>query len=188
MDFTISLIDIFYNPAGYCDRSWLASSGGAGMQAITLPAVWQNHLLLAQLHNPSVATVDIKEDRSTLFFIRNWHKVGAAAYLIGLKLFSAQILNNPRFIRKLKNNEREFLCLPLSFASDTFAHDKVIEDEMNITRAGANYILSLAKVTLPAIFTEYLRLIFPVSFDYTEVPHGNIEKSLSTLKWAFDYA
>ncbi|POT59517.1 hypothetical protein C3432_01990 [Citrobacter amalonaticus] len=183
-----TLIDIIYNPASYCDNSWLDFPGNPAADINALPAYLKNHLLLAHSERRALPENATEETQPVTLFIQNWNKIQRAAYMTGLKLFSAHILNAPLYMRKLTHKERAFLCLPLSFSVPVSNYVQTELSDEHITQAGANFIYSLAAEVLPSILIERLPLIFPSSFSFEKVSCGNPYRSLSALKWAFDYA
>jgi len=183
-----ALIDILYNPARYCDNSWLNAPEYTAESLTGLPAYLKNHFILARLAALPVPESEADDNRTLTLFIRHWDKIPRAAFMLGLKLFSPHILKNPRFMQRLSPLERAFLCLPLPFfgATDRYLDAELSND--NITQAGAICIYALAAGSLPPIVLERLKLIFPSSLSFTTAPCENVHSSLSALKWAFDYA
>ena len=188
MHYSTTLIDILYNPARYYDHSWLSLPDKSTVDIDTLPACLVNHLILIQHSNLCISKTNIEKNKDIEFFINNWHKIKRAAYLIGLKFFSASLINHPVQMAKLDNTERQFLCLPLPLLNRNFPDSTGELTESNITQVGALFIISVARKLLPLVLSEYLKLIFPASFSYEKALPMDFENSLSTLKWAFDYA
>ncbi len=183
-----TVIDILYNPVRYCDKSWVTKSIGPVKNCSLLPAYLKNHFILAHTAPLPVPEKDTLESEPVMLFIRNWHKMQRAAFLIGLKLFSAQIVNSPFFMKSLSNQQRAFLCLPIPFTSSKVITNVSDLNHDALFRAGASFIDSLATEMLPKILLVRLRLIFPSSYSYGKDFCESVDKSLSVLKWAFDYA
>ena len=188
MRYYATLIDILYNPARYCDHSWLTEPDILPANINTAPAYIKNHFILCQSDSIILSEADLQENQQIDLFIFNWNKLPRAAYMIGLKLFAAHLMSNPLRLKRLSIKEREFLCLPLPLHVPVTIPLQVNPDDENITMAGANFIYFVARQVLPPILLERLKFIFPLSFNYSEMPRGNINTSLSALKWAFDYA
>ncbi|KNC09816.1 hypothetical protein AC791_14450 [Klebsiella sp. RIT-PI-d] len=188
MHYSTKLIDILYNPARYYDHSWLSLPDKLTVDIDTLPACLVNYLILVQHSNLCILKTNIEKNKDIEFFINNWHKIKRAAYLIGLKFFSASLINHPVYMAELDNRERQFLCLPLPLLNKNAPDSTSQLTDSNITQVGALYIISVARKLLPSVLSEYLKLIFPASFSYEKASSMDFENSLSTLKWAFDYA
>ncbi|WP_230350788.1 hypothetical protein [Lelliottia sp. WAP21] len=182
MRYYAALIDILYNPVRYCDNSWLA------LPYVSSANYFKNHFILDQCERISFSNEDIFESLPVSLFIINWNKIKQAAFMIGLKLLSAHLIRTPLRMKKLSAKEREFLCLPIPLqASATVPDQAMLSDEI-ITHAGADFIYFLAIQILPPVLRDRLKLVFPSSFEYSKTSYGNLDKSLSVLKWAFDYA
>lgn len=188
----MTLINVIYNPARYCDESWLNAPDAVEQKAVknlsTLPAYVKNHFILRQTNSFSIAEHDVEENHYIALFINNWAKIKYAAYLIGLKLCSAQIINAPSYMRNLTPSERAFLCLPLPVPLSAATRIETALNDSHIRQAGAQFIYNVAAAVLPSVILARLRLIFPDSYRYDHVIFQNLHAPLSVLKWAFDYA
>ncbi|MBV7405635.1 hypothetical protein [Enterobacter sp. ENT03] len=188
MRYHLTLIEILYNPASYCDKTWLTLSDAPAKNISILPAYMQNHLLLKHPSPEVFCETDVKNKAVVDLFINHWHHVQSAAWLIGLKMFSSTLLQQPLWMKKLSRQERGFLCLPIVNSLPAVALKSTELTHDDITQSGASFIYSIAQLSLPAILVARLKMIFPTDFNYATVPIQNVSSSLSALKWAFDYA
>lgn len=183
-----TLINIIYNPASYCEHSWLTLPYQHVIDISALPGYLKNHFLLQKAKKYTLLEVDVIENHVISLFINNWDKIKKAAYFIGLKLLAPQIINAPLHMKNLSSREREFICLPLPLTIPCAVENLNSFSENNISQVGANFIFGVAKELLPMIFIERLRFIFPSSFSYQNASCGNLNSALPALKWAFEYA
>ncbi len=182
------LINILYNPAGYCEYSWLAFPSLHDIEISALPEYLKNHFLLEKSEPNILCGDDIDHNELTSLFINNWDKISHAAHLIGLKLLSAQIISTPSYIKNLSYSEIKFIYLPLPLSVPEVVDIPKDLSKSHISQVGANFIYGAAKELLPMIFLERLRFIFPLSFSYQNASCGSLNSALPALKWAFEYA
>lgn len=188
----MAMINVIYNPARYCDESWINPPAATDQEAVEnfsrLPAYVKNHFILRESQSFSITESEAEENPYITFFITNWDKINYAAYLIGLKLCSAQLINAPSYMQNLTNQERAFLCLPLPAPPSAAIISETPLNANSIRQAGANFIHNVATAVLPDVILARLRLIFPDSYRYDNAIFQDLNTPISLLKWAFDYA
>lgn len=188
MHYYTRLINILYNPASYCEYSWLAFPFQHGIDISALPEYLKNRFLLEKGEPHILCNDDIDNNQFISLFINNWDKISQAAHLIGLKLLSAQIISTPSYIKNLSYSEIKFIYLPLPLSVPEVVDIPKDLSKSYISQVGANFIYGAAKIILPMIFLERLRFIFPLSFSYQNASCGSLNSTLPALKWAFEYA
>lgn len=186
-DYT-ALINILYNPASYCEHSWLALPFQHDIDISMLPGYLKNHFLLEKTKKHTSLEDNMVDCQFIALFINNWDKIKQAANLIGMKLLAAQIIRTPLYMKNLSYREREFICLPVPLSVPYVMESLNSLSKNHISQVGANFIYGVAKELLPMIFLERLRLIFPLSFSYQNASCGSLSSALPALKWAFEYA
>nr|WP_318383157.1 hypothetical protein [uncultured Enterobacter sp.] len=184
----IAIIDIIYNPSCYCDDSWLDNIAAHSDSVDALPGYVKNRLLLSTLSMPDHTMINTDAGELQVLLIENWPLIRNAAWLMGLKLLSARLMQDPGRVKTLTKAQWDYVCLPLFQAIPAANNETETLTDQAITAAGAGVIYTLASTSLCQPLLERLSLLFPYTQRFDATPTITSRSALAALKWAFHYA
>ena len=189
MMYAKTMIDIFFNPASYCDTQWLRAldNSQSEFSINALPPYVKNALLLNRFDHSITDPLLFQANDSISLFIENWRKVNYCAYLIGLRILKKQIVKQPYIMSRLSKKKVSFMWLPMRPDFPSAKYSEEINTDL-IVETGASFIFSVATYILPLPLLERLKLCFSPSVRYQQMEISSIDSSLASLKWVFSYA